>query len=928
MNWLHKLRLRFRALFQKEKLDARMDDEMRSHIEMQTQENIDSGMKPEEARYAALRQFGWVESIKETCREQRGVSWIENLGQDVRYGARMLRKNPGFTTVAVLTLALGIGANTAVFTLINTLVLKPVSGRDPGQLVSLYSRDSSKSDDDYRAFSYPNFVDLRANKDLFDGILAMQPNQVGVTEGDFTRRIFALNVSANYFSVFGANLTRGRAFFPEEEKQAAPVVIVSHRWWRQHGSDPELIGRSLKINGRPFTIVGMTSEGFTGTMPMFVPDLYLPLSFPLVGASEAGASLMERSRHGLFLVGRLKHGTNLTDANSRLQVVSDQLAKAYPDANRDQVITVAPMPRLSISTNPQGDRGTLRLLSLLMLAMSCAVLLIASLNLANMLLTRGAARTKEVAVRIALGAPRSRILRQLLTEGLLLSVLGAVTGLLVAVCAINWLSGSLGVVAPMPMTFNVRPDWRVLSATLGISLMATLWFALLPSWKLTRLDVNSDLKGNTGGAIGTRRGGLFALRNLLVMGQVAMSLALLVAAGLFGRGAIKAMNVDTGFRGDRGFYLQLDGGLVGYDAQKMRQSLSELLERIRTLPGVESASLAVTIPFGDLTLSESVQQASASIPPPRDATSPALGQAIGANYNVVGNDYFRTLGVTLLQGRDFSRTECENTNAANVAILNTALARKLWPGENALGKRVQLTGLGAAGGGVGRSLGSGARLGVTMEVVGIVPSWKPHLMDPTDGAGIFVPFAQDSRVEVLLQVRPLPTANADSLLKIVRAELHRMDSTLPVLSAKTIRSHLSTSLEIRIMSSGATLFGTFGGAGFLLAVVGVYGVMAYSVVRRKRELGIRMALGADRKSVLHLILREGVKLAGIGGLLGLLLAFALAKAMAGFLFQVQALDPLIFFAATAFLVFAALLACYVPARRAANADPMVVLRQE
>ena len=841
---------------------------------------------------------------------------------DLRFAIRQLAKNPGFTAVAVLTLAVGIGANTAVFTLINTLVLKPVSGREPGQLVGLYSRDSSKPDADYRAFSYPDFVDLRANRELFDGLLAMQPTQVGVTEGEFTHRIFALNVSANYFSVFGANPARGRAFSPEEETQAAPVVIVSHRWWQRHGKDAELLGRSVEINGRPFTIVGMTPEGFTGTMPMVVPDLYFPLSFRWPGANPG------RGWHDLFLVGRLNHSVRLPDANSRLQVVSDRLAKAYPDTDGHQLITVGPLNRLSISTNPQGDRGMLNILSLLLVAMSCAVLLIACLNLANLLLARGAARSREIAVRIALGASRSRILSQLLTEGWLLSALGAVAGLLLALWAMDWLAASLDVVAPMQMTFEVRPSAGVLGATLGLSLLATVCFALVPAWKLTRLEVNSDLKGSSSGAPAGGRGGLFALRNLLVMGQVAMSLALLIAAGLFGRAAFKAMKVDAGFRVAQGFYFHLDGGLVGYGAQKMRQSLSELLERIRALPGVESASIAATIPFGDLTLSEGVQRAGAAIPPPRDATSPALGQAIGANYNVVGNDYFRTLGVGLLRGRDFSRSEVENTNAARVAILSTALAQKLWPGENPLGKRVQLTGLGAPGGGVGRSFNSDARPAVAMEVVGLVPSWRPHLIDPTDGAGIFVPFAQDPRAEALLHVRALPTANADPLLQRVRGEIQRFDAALPIVSVKSLRSHLSGSLEVWTVRSGATLIGTFGGAALLLALVGVYGVMACSVARRTRELGIRMALGADRASVLGLILREGAKPAALGMLLGLPLALALAREMAGFLFEVQALDPLIFFAAPAFLGCAALAACYLPARRAANVDPMIVLREQ
>ncbi len=927
MNCLRRIETLLRALFQKRALDADMAEEMRAHIEMRTRENIEAGMPADEARYAAMRQFGWVDNIKETCREQRGVTWLEHLIQDLRYGARMLRKNPGFTTVAVLTLALGIGANTAIFTLINTLVLKPVSGRDTGQLVSVYSHDSTKPDDDYRAFSYPTFLDLRVNSDVFDDLLAMQPTQVGVTEGEFTRRVFALNISANYFSVFGVNLIRGRAFLPEEEKQAAPIVIVSHRWWQQQGSDPEIIGRSLKINGRPFTIVGMTPQGFTGTMPMFVPDLYLPLSFPFVGANEGEASISERAKHDLFLVGRLKRGFHLADANSRLQVVSDQLAKAYPDANRNQVITVAPMPRLSISTNPQGDRGTLSVLSLLMFAMSGAVLLIASLNLASMLLARGAARRKEIAVRIALGAPRRRILGQLVTEGLMLSLLGAAAGLLISVWATDWVSASLDHIAPMQTTFNARPDWRVLSATFGFSLLATLFFALGPSWKLARLDVNADLKGNASEDPRTARGRLFAPRNLLVIGQVALSLALLVAAGLFGRGALNAMNVDAGFRFDRGVYLQLDGGLVGYSVQKMRQILPELLERVRALPGVESASLATTIPFGELTLSEGVQRAGSTIPPPRDATSPALGQAIGANYNVVDNDYFRTLGVTLLQGRDFSRAECKNTNGARVAIISVALAQKLWPDENPVGKRVQLTGLGAPGGGVGRSLGSGARP-EAMEIVGIIPSWKPHLIDPTEGSAVFVPFSQDPRAEVLLHVRPLPAAHTDSLVQTVREEVRRFDSNLPILSVKSLRSHLRSSLEIWTMRTGSVLFGTFGGAALLLSVVGVYGVMAYAVARRTRELGIRIALGADRAKVLGLILGDGAKLTGLGVLLGLFLAFAVAKAMGGFLFELQALDPLIFLATPVFLAFAALLACYVPARRAAKTDPLVVLRHQ
>jgi putative ABC transport system permease protein len=510
----------------------------------------------------------------------------------------------------------------------------------------------------------------------------------------------------------------------------------------------------------------------------------------------------------------------------------------------------------------------------------------------------------------------------------LLSLLGAVAGLSLTVLGVGWLAGSLDFVAPMPTTLDVRPDWRILTATLGESLLATLCFALVPAWQLTRLDVNADLRGSTGENARSRSSRLLAPRNLFVTGQVAISLALLVAAGLFGRGALKAMSIDSGFPVGRGFYLQLDGGLVGYSGQKMRQSVPELLQHIRALPGVESASVAVTIPFGDLTLSEGVQQAGAPIPPPRDAASPALGAAVGANYNVIGDNYFRTLGIPLLQGGAFSAAECNSTNAARVAIVSVALAQKLWPGESPLGKRIQLTGLGAAGGGFGRSLASGTRSEGTMEVVGIVPSWRPHLVDPTEGAAIFVPFAQDPRIELLLHVRPISVVKSDALLRTVRAELLRFDPILPVLSAKSLRSHFSTSPEIWMMRSGAMLFGALACSALLLSLIGVYGAMGYYVARRMREMGIRMALGADRGSVLSLILSVGAKLAISGMLVGVLLALALAKAMAGLLFEIKPLDPVIFSIAPVLLVFSALLACYVPARRAANLDPMMVLRQQ
>jgi len=826
--------------------------------------------------------------------------------QDFKFAFRQLLKNPGFTAVAVLTLALGIGANTTLFTLINAVVFKPLGGRDPERLVGVYSQDTTRPGE-YRNFSYPNFTDLRAAKEVFEDVYAYSPSQVGVTEGDTTRKVHSFNVSANYFQVFGMPVELGRDFAPADEAALSPVVIVSYGWWQRQGAPPEIVGRTLTVNGRPYTIIGVAARDFTGTVPMIPTELY----FPLVSRSLDAERLVHRGRHDWMLVGRLQPGLSLAEANERLAVTSAQGAQAFPAENQNQQILVAKLPRLGINSAPHDDRGVMAALSTLLLGMSCAVLLIACLNLANLLLARGAACRKEIAIRLALGATRGDLLRQLLTEGGLLALAGGAFGLLMAVGISGWLVSLLDAVVPSPVLVNTRPDGRVLCATLGFCALATVFFALGPAWKLARGDVNADLKDQTAADTGGGRAGLFAAKHLLVIGQVALSLALLVAAGLFAKGAIQAMNVKPGFGFDRGFYLQLDAGLLGRPEASVRQLYGEVLERIRGLTGVESATLAASVPLGELSLGEGVQRAGAPLPPPVDATTPAEGQSIGARFNVIAPDYFRTLGVVLQRGREFEPREFSATNLPPVAIINTVLAEKLWPGEDALGRRLQF--------------GNGQ----PVEVVGVVTPFRAELAEHTPGPMVFVPYAQarDYWAALHLHVRALPLADPQALMRTVREEVRRMDPALPVLAARSLSQHLEANVLVWLIRAGAGLFAALGAVALLLAVVGVYGVKAYAVARRTREIGIRMALGASRDQVLGLILREGAKLTVAGLGLGLLLAAAAAKAMSGFLFEVQPFDPLIFALAPLLLASSALFACWLPARRASRVDPMVALRE-
>jgi predicted permease len=821
-----------------------------------------------------------------------------------------MHKAKGFTALAVVVLALGIGANTAIFGLVNAFLLRPLGGSEDGVLYGLYSRNPVKPDD-WRAFSYPNYRDLREGNEVFRSLLAHNLTFVGIREGALTRRTLAGLVSANYFSTLGVRITNGRAFLPPEEEPGSdvPVAIVSHGYWQRKGGEPGLLGQTIDVNGRALTIVGITPPGFTGTTALVSPEVWMPLGLYETTAMEsekhASGRLADRGNHNLIVVGRLKPGITAQAAEERLAALARGLAEAYPAENRDQALSLHEVARMSVSTSP-GDDSELRAPAVLLLAMAGVVLLIACLNLANMLLARGEGRRREIAIRLAVGGGRGRILRQLLTEALVLSVLGGAAGLLIAGWATASLMSTISPLLPIEIVFDPRPDVRVLGFTAAFCALSTVFFGLGPALRLTRRDSLEDLKEQAGAGRGVGRG--MSARNLLVTAQVALSLVLVTAAGLFVQGARRAAEADPGFRLEGGVVVELDPSLAGEDAARGRETYRALLERARGLRGVEAASLASLVPFGMVTYARKVAPAGQ----PLDAEG-----VPSAVFNAVGRDYFQTLGLEIRRGRDFTPAEEQAVEGARVAIVNEPLARRLWPAEDPLGQTIQ----------IGRSHDDRAE---AYEVVGVVPGVRHDMFDKTPGLQVYVPVGSHYQANLSLHVRASDRTREGeaALLDALRRELRAVDPTLPVVELRTLRAHRDASMTLWMVQTVARLFTSFGLLALLLAVVGVYGVKSYLVARRTREFGIRMALGASPREVRRLVLGEGARLLGLGLGLGLLLSALVARVLSGMLYEVSAADPATFTLAPVLLGLATLLACELPARRATRVMPMTALRHE
>ena len=829
---------------------------------------------------------------------------LTGLSGDLRYATRVLRKSPSFSAAAILILALGIGATTAVFTVINAILLVPTAAETTGA-VGVYSRNTTQPGT-YRSFSYFDYQQIRAAGGPFADVMAYTFIRPGVTVGSQTRRTNAVVATSNYFSMFDTGLALGREFTADEERPGSDirVAIVAYAYWQHAGGTPAVLGSAVRLNGFDYTIVGVAPEGFAGTLSVIAPEFWLPTGVFERVANEAirerqPERLADPTVRRLMLVGRLQQGLTTTTAAPLLDSLSARLAANDPDAYRDLILTVQTLSRVNISSRPASD-GPLAAVSALVMGMASLVLLLACLNLANMLLARAASRRREIAVRVAIGAGRFRIIRQLVLESLLLSLVGGIVGLLLASFATHLLVTSASAKLPFLLAFDGRPDWRVLAATLAFSVISTLSAGLGPAWRSSRPDVLTSLKDAAPSLMIRRR--RCSVRNALVVTQVAVCLALLVSAGLFVRGARLAADANPGFAMDRGILIHVDPSLAGYDEISSRTTIARVMESLRAIPGVESASLGSIVPFGDERDGRGVLRASAS----------PDSQPAGATYTVIGAHYFETLGVPILQGREFSTVEELSTTAVQPVVIDQPLAEVLFGDEPPLGQMIRLAGDNDPN--------------RTMQVVGVVAGVRNSISDPDPGAHVYVPLGQTWASGQYVHVRIRPGARPAAFLDVARQTIARADPDLPILKLTTLEQFLSDSLPLWVLATAGRLFSTFGVVALILAMVGVYGVRAYVVSRRTHEIAVRLALGATPRGVLWMMVREGFAVTAVGLLIGILAAWAVARVLSVILFGISPTDPLVFTSAIFMLAAAALVASYVPARRVTKLAPTEALR--
>jgi putative ABC transport system permease protein len=822
---------------------------------------------------------------------------------DLRHSLRLLRRTPGFSAAAIVVLALGIGANTAVFSLVNTLVLQPRPGRID-EAFGVFTRDAS-APDRFRDFSYPQYVDLRDRTGVFGSLMAHTFTTIGVRDGEVMRQSFASLVSANYFDTLGVRMAAGRAFSADEERPGAgvPVAIAAYVVWRRAGLNPAFVGSTVRLNGRDFAVVGVAPKGFAGTMTLVSPEWWLPTGAYDIAVNEMfrpkATGLEDRAHYAFNLVGVLKPGVARAAAERALDAAVADFGRAYPATDRDRAHVLAPLPRMSVSSRPQVDNGPATL-SLLLAFMAALVLVVACLNLANLLLARGVARRREIAIRQALGSSRGRIVRQLLVEGLVLSSLGASLGSLVAWWATQVLGAWFTSVIPLGLEIVIEPSARMFAAAAAFALFSTVCFALGPAWAVTRPVVQNDLKGEP--ARITRRLGTGPA---LVIAQVAVSLALVAAGGLFARAAIRAASADPGFALDHQLLVTLDPGLAGYDHAQTRALYARVINRVRSIAGVERAGLASTVPFGEF--SEG-----------REVHLPGDTRPRHAEFVIVTSDYFETLRLPILRGRAFTPAEDqESSTAVKPAIIDSLLATQLFGDADP----------------IGRALDVPAREGDTersrFTVVGVVPPTRHDLfVSDVDQPHLYAAYGSLFRGRMLVHVRTSPAANQAAMVGTIQRELKQLDPRLPILAARTMIAHRDASISEWAVRAAATLFTAFGALALLLATIGVYGLKAYDVSRRTREIGIRMALGATSADVQRLVMREGVRTTAVGLTLGLALAAGVGKLVSGLLYRVSPFDPVVLALAAAALSTAAMLASYLPARRATRVAPTEALRAE
>jgi macrolide transport system ATP-binding/permease protein len=879
---------RFTGLFRRSRLERDLDAELRSHLEMAVEMNLAKGMSARDARREALRSFGGVEQTRELYRDQRGLPMMETTLQDLRFGLRMLGRSPGFSILAILCLTLGIGANAAVFSWVEGILFRPypaVSHQE--RLLALAG--TARGETGATALSWPDFVDFERSSTLFDTFFVSKITGTTLSIGDRAERTVGSIVSANYFDAIGVHPILGRGFEPGEDsgQSAHPVTVISYQLWQgRFKGDPQIVGKTQRLNGVVHTIVGVAPEGFYGTFVGWGMQFWVPASMEEI-FEAGGYKLEDRGARWIEAYVRLKPGVTREQAQEEISSIANRLESDYPDTDRGRGAMLWPLWQ-----TPFNNAGTLLPTLEIMLAVVFFVLLIACANVGNLLLVRSFARRHEMTVRLAIGASRARLLRQLLTEGLVLSFFGAAGGLLVA----HWCRYALVLLFParggVAMHLPGEIDWRVLAVSAGICLLATLVVGVVPAIDSGKIDLAGALKSDSTGVLGNRQRAW--IRSGLVVVQMSLSFLLLVGAGLLLESLEKIRNSSPGFSTHEVLFTAVDLVSAGYDAPRAESFQDELMERVKALPGVESATFARMTPLSYGSFSSTPVAVDGYQPPPEEQPT--------VSYNEVGPEYFLTMGIPLVSGREFTRADDER--AALVAVVNETMASEYWRGKDPLGERLEVKGR-------------------WMRVVGVAKDSKYQSVRETPKPFFYVPRRQNFSVGAGLYIRtPL---RPDTMAMALAREVHTLDGNLAPYEMITLQEQVDRSTSPQMVA--VTLVGVLGGLALALATIGLYGVMSYAVSESSRELGLRMALGADVSNVWRLVMSRGLALMAGGVFLGAAVALGLTRLLGNLLYHVSPRDPLAFGAALAVMTTAALTACFLPAWRATRTDPARALRE-
>ena len=899
--------LRFRGLFRSRRANADFAAELESHVTLDTEVGIRAGLNPAEARRQALIRLGGAEQARQAHRDRRTLPWLEDLLHDLRYGLRMMARNPSFTAVAVLTLAVGIGATTTAFTWINAVMLQPLGGvADPNSLVDV---ESVTPNGEWVPSSYPDFIDFRKYLKKIDGIAVTHPVAFSVGKEDHADRVWGELVSGNFFDVLGVKPEAGRLFLPAEFEDAPgkfPIVVISDRYWRSHyNADPTIVGRTLLINQHQLTVVGVAAPQFHGSIPVTAFDIWV--TYMEQPALNSVKEWMLRDRHNRNMLGiaRLKPGVTIDQARAELKALADRMAIANADVSEGMSATLLPLWQ-----SPHGPQGLLIGPLRILMGVCILILLIVCANVANLLLARATVREKEFTARLALGAGRARLARQVLTESLMLTGTGAVLGLAVT----PWMSHALKLLMPPgPMVqlvaMDTRPNFSILAFAAGVCVLAAIAAGLVPALQVGRINLSARL--NAGGRSGTASRSRNRLRSVLVGSEVALALVALVAAGLFARSFATTMRIDPGFDPDHVMLNQFYLNTNGYTLAQRKEFCRRLEERMRSAPGVADVAYSDGVPLGfEPSWWEELKI---------DGYAQRPNENMSIFRNVISPGYLPLMHIPIVEGRNFTEADNEDDKSPAVMIVNEAFVRRFFAGRDPIGTRIH-------------------GWGSWFRVVGVAKDSKYHYLGESTPAYFYVPFRQVFREDMNLAFYVRTKGEPDSILSTLRAQVRDLDPNVTVFDAAPLKEFIGASLYPQKIA--ASLMTVLGSIALLLAAVGLYSVMAYSVAQRTQEIGVRMALGAQPGHVLRMVIKQGLALTAGGLIVGAVLAVALARAVSSVSFTGGGMgssakllasganNPAIYLAAAAFLCAVAVLASWLPARRAASVDPMHALRTD